>query len=200
MNTSFFSVRNSVVAGIVFLVVLGGVFGNFERVEGQYPGYTQDTSSCSPVPDCSSDVSCGGTNCRQECIKDDNCASGTCENFFRVQDGSCSCYCRYGVKDSNLPGPVAGTPLSKCDPNTEICNPIGSDDFEDLINGIIRWLTIFATPILVLMVVYAGFLYTTSAGSTTQTDRAKNVIKHAVIGFIIITLAYVIKAIVGDIF
>ena len=86
-----------------------------------------------------------------------------------------------------------------CDPAYEICNPINSTSFINLISRIIDYFTIIAGSVLTLMVVYAGFLYTTSAGSTTQTDRAKNVIKHAVIGFIIITLAYVIKSIIGDI-
>ena len=191
MNTSFFSVRNSVVAGIVFLVVACVGIGSDNAI-ALHPGNSGVYSE---------------RDCREALNTGEQCSPITRDcTDEEASSGYTICYTGNWHK---TPKPtLSETDTStrsensdkKCDPATEICNPISSNDFEDLINGIIRWLTIFATPILVLMVVYAGFLYTTSAGSTTQTDRAKNVIKHAVIGFIIITLAYVIKAIVGDIF
>ena len=78
-------------------------------------------------------------------------------------------------------------------------NPIRSQDFKDLLNRVIHFFMIFAGSVATLMVVYAGFLYTTSAGSTTQTEKAKNVIKHAIIGYIIVMFAYAIQSIVGSI-
>ncbi|MYE38343.1 MAG: hypothetical protein F4X82_02410 [Candidatus Spechtbacteria bacterium SB0662_bin_43] len=160
---------------------------------------------------------CRRTDCTQDEI-DNGCPAENKEAYWNFAEGQCKCRkidcgadfrqryesrgwtCEWNnqTRKCTCTAPN-GERRVECDPNKQICNPIKSEDFDELVNGIIRWITLFSVPIFTLMVVYAGFLYTTSAGSSTQTQKAVSVIKYAVIGFIIVGLAYVIKAIVGDI-
>lgn len=186
------------VAIVAFMLVAGGVFGVgiwSDNVTASHLGPTYpDDSDCA-------DSCADGQECKP--VKQ----TAPCPRGYSGPGGTSDC-----LKDTNNYHCVTNNPTFPPPPGSggdsggtscaagQICNPIGSNNFKDLLNNIIRWLTIFATPVLVLMIVYAGFLYTTSGGSTTQTDKAKSVIKHAVIGFVIIGLAYVIKSIVGSIF
>lgn len=58
----------------------------------------------------------------------------------------------------------------------------------DLLNAVYFW----AGAIAVIIVIVAGFLYVTSANNASQVTRAKNAILAAVIGLVIILLAFTI--------
>lgn len=49
-----------------------------------------------------------------------------------------------------------------------------------------------------VLMVYAGFLYLTARGEEDQVTKAKNTIKAAIIGLIIIILSYAITSFVGN--
>lgn len=49
-----------------------------------------------------------------------------------------------------------------------------------------------AGTVCVIIVIIAGYMYVTSAGNSAQTVKAKNAILYAVIGLVIILLAFVI--------
>jgi len=46
--------------------------------------------------------------------------------------------------------------------------------------------------ILVILIIYAGFIWTTAQGDTKKVDKAKDMIKQAVVGLIIVFAAYAI--------
>ena len=46
--------------------------------------------------------------------------------------------------------------------------------------------------LLVLLIIYAGFIWTTAQGDSKKVDKAKDMIKQAVIGLIIVFAAYAI--------
>ncbi len=46
--------------------------------------------------------------------------------------------------------------------------------------------------VFVVLMIYAGFLYMTAQGNEDQVEKAKTIIKNAVIGVVIISLAYAI--------
>ncbi|OQA37054.1 MAG: hypothetical protein BWY53_00138 [Parcubacteria group bacterium ADurb.Bin326] len=46
--------------------------------------------------------------------------------------------------------------------------------------------------ILVVLIIYAGFIWTTAQGDSKKVDKAKDMIKQAVIGLIIVFAAYAI--------
>jgi len=64
------------------------------------------------------------------------------------------------------------------------------------INVVLGVLGILAT----IMILYAGFLWLTAGGNTDQVGKAKKIIKQAIIGLIIISLAYGIVGFVFNIF
>ena len=65
-------------------------------------------------------------------------------------------------------------------------------DLMGTVGKIIRGALSLLFVILVVLIIYAGFLWMTAGGETKQVDKAKDYIKNAVMGLIIIVLAYVI--------
>lgn len=70
-----------------------------------------------------------------------------------------------------------------------ICNPLGADTFEDIINNIIDFIFNIALVLAPLMIVWAGGLYITSSGNPDQITKAKNIIIYTLVGFAIILLS-----------
>ncbi|TAL50727.1 hypothetical protein EPN81_01970 [Patescibacteria group bacterium] len=77
---------------------------------------------------------------------------------------------------------------------------IGTDattnDLPELIGNIIKVLLSVLGIIFVVLVVYAGFLYLTSAGEDDKVKKAKKLLSQSVIGLVIIVAAYAIAAFV----
>lgn len=72
---------------------------------------------------------------------------------------------------------------------------------EGLLVAILNVFIIIATPIIVLFVIYAGFLYVTARGNTQQIEQATRALTYAVIGGVIllgsVAIAEVVKNIVA---
>ena len=67
---------------------------------------------------------------------------------------------------------------------------------QSLIGTLLSVLFGLLAVIAVLLIVYAGFLWVTAAGSDDQVSKAKDIIKATVIGMIIVGLAYGVVAFV----
>lgn len=81
----------------------------------------------------------------------------------------------------------------------DVPNPLQSDSLLELINSVINVLIILAAPITVIMVVYAGFLYVTSAGNEEKVKTANKTIAYAAIGFAILLISKSVVVIVEDV-
>ncbi len=68
-----------------------------------------------------------------------------------------------------------------------------------LIVKITNWVLGFGASIAILFIIYGGFLYLTAAGNEKQAESAKQTLTYAVIGLIVILLAYVIVSLVGNV-
>lgn len=66
----------------------------------------------------------------------------------------------------------------------------GEKDARKILFRILRYLLGFTSIVAVAMVLYGGFLWTTSGGNDEKVQKGKNVLKWAVIGIIIITSAW----------
>lgn len=66
-------------------------------------------------------------------------------------------------------------------------------------NGVNTFLFIIGA-IAVLMIIYGGFKYVTSAGDSTALSSAKNTILYAVVGLVVAIAAYAIASFVVDTF
>lgn len=81
-------------------------------------------------------------------------------------------------------------------------NPLGSGigSISALLNMIIDGLIIFAAPVVVLVVIYAGYLLLTTSEDPDRVTQAKNTILYAVVGYGIILIAKGIGLIIQSFF
>ena len=67
-----------------------------------------------------------------------------------------------------------------------------TESLETIIGNIIRSLLTFVGVILLLVLLYAGFLWMTAGGDSDKVKKARGMILNAVIGLVIIILSYAI--------
>jgi hypothetical protein len=84
-----------------------------------------------------------------------------------------------------------------------IRNPLGEGaTIEGVIVAILNAFIIIAIPIIILMIIYSGFLYVTARGNAEQTKKATTALTYAIIGGVIIiaatALAEIIKGLVDS--
>lgn len=65
-------------------------------------------------------------------------------------------------------------------------NPIKTDSIAGLFTALLDILVVFATPIVVFFIIYAGFLYVTARGNVETISKAHRALLYAVIGGVII--------------
>lgn len=66
------------------------------------------------------------------------------------------------------------------------------------VTGIMNTVYFWAGLIAVLVIVIAGFFYVTSNGDSNQVNRAKNAILGAVVGLVVVVMAFTITAFVRE--
>ncbi len=59
----------------------------------------------------------------------------------------------------------------------------------DAIRTVMNWAWTIITIVVVIFLIYAGFLFVTAAGNDEQVSRAKTMIKYALIGIVVMILA-----------
>jgi len=69
---------------------------------------------------------------------------------------------------------------------------LGEADLKATVLNIIRWLLGIMTLAAVTLIIYGGFIWMTSAGNEENVEKAKRIISAAVIGLIVILLAWAI--------
>jgi len=74
-----------------------------------------------------------------------------------------------------------------------------SDTLASVIGDMIYWSLSLVGIVLVILIIYGGFLWMTAGGNEEQVTKAKRIIKNAVIGVIIAMLAFAIAEFVLDI-
>ena len=78
---------------------------------------------------------------------------------------------------------------------TEGLKQVGGNDqtsLGDIVSKIINFLLFFVGVVSVIMIIYGGIQYTTSAGDSGKVTNAKNTILYAIVGLIVSILAYAI--------
>ena len=85
--------------------------------------------------------------------------------------------------------------------NSDIRDTFGEASGESLAQMIGRGINVILGVlglILVILIIYAGFIWTMARGEAKDVEKAKNMIKNAVVGLIIVFAAYAIAAFVLD--
>lgn len=91
-------------------------------------------------------------------------------------------------------GSVSGTESSE---SITVDNPILADNITELFQMIIDVVLIFAIPIVVFFIIYAGFLYVTARGNEETIKKAHAALLYALIGGLLILGARVLIDVVG---
>lgn len=77
--------------------------------------------------------------------------------------------------------------------SAQITNPLAFDTLEDFFVALLDVIIIIATPIVVVMIVYSGFLFVTAAGNVEKLGRAKKTFIYALLGALILLGAQAIS-------
>jgi len=89
------------------------------------------------------------------------------------------------VDDGNLLNPFNPT-------RDEVINPTQSNSFMDLLMTILRGFMGISALIAMLMIMINGFRYITSGGNDEKAESAKSGLQWAVVGLVVMIMAYVI--------
>lgn len=76
---------------------------------------------------------------------------------------------------------------------------ITATSIEGLLVDILEVLIVFATPIVVLFIIYGGFLYVTAQGNPEQIKQATRTLTYAIIGGVLIIGAVALSEIIKNI-
>lgn len=75
--------------------------------------------------------------------------------------------------------------------SSEVCQS-KSDNAGTLIGKVVSTLLFIVGMLSVVMIIFGGILYTTSAGDAGRVARAKNTVMYAIVGLVVSLLAYAI--------
>jgi uncharacterized membrane protein len=75
---------------------------------------------------------------------------------------------------------------------------LGEQDVRSTTAGVINVALSLLGIIALVLIVYAGFMWMTAAGNSEQIDKAKGILRAAIIGLVIILMAYSITQFVVD--
>ncbi len=77
-------------------------------------------------------------------------------------------------------------------------SPLAFSSIEGFFLALLRVFITIAIPIIVIAIIYAGFLYVTARGNAEQTKKATTALSYAIIGAIILIGAVAIGEIIGN--
>lgn len=75
---------------------------------------------------------------------------------------------------------------------------LGTADLKETVINVIQWVLGILALVAVIMIIIAGFQWMTAAGNEEKVEKAKKVISAAVIGLIIVLLAWAIVIFVAN--
>jgi hypothetical protein len=76
---------------------------------------------------------------------------------------------------------------------------IGPTSLRDVVLALLNAFIVIAIPIIVIAIIYAGFLYVTARGNTQQVQQATRALTYAIIGGILVIGAVAIAAVIGNV-
>jgi hypothetical protein len=83
----------------------------------------------------------------------------------------------------------------RCEPG-KLCNPLEVDSLDKFLLAIIDVILVFALPIIIFFIMYAGFLFATARGDTSQIEKAKGALLWSVVGGVIVLGAKLIVEVI----
>lgn len=65
-------------------------------------------------------------------------------------------------------------------------------DRDVIVKKVVNWLLFFVGAASIVMIIWGGITYTTSAGDSAKVTKAKNIILYGIVGLVISLLSYAI--------
>lgn len=96
----------------------------------------------------------------------------------------------------NNPPTSGNNPPTSGNSTVELKNPLKVDSIEAFLVAIIDVILVFALPIIIFFIMYAGFLFTTARGDTSQIEKAKGALLWSVVGGVIVLGAKIIVEVI----
>lgn len=93
------------------------------------------------------------------------------------------------------PGSLGGNPSNGAG-NFTLSNPLGDQTLMGFLQDILDVIMIFAVPLIVFMIIYAGFKYVIAQGNPGEISQANKAIMYALIGGVLILGAWAILEII----
>jgi len=87
------------------------------------------------------------------------------------------------IGDNNS-GTIGDNPGSSM--GVKLANPLGNQTIMGFLNDLLGAIMVFAVPLIVFMIIYAGFLFVVDRGSQKTLAQAKRALLYAVIGGVLI--------------
>ncbi len=81
--------------------------------------------------------------------------------------------------------------------STKLANPLKVNTIQELLNLILQVVVTLAVPIIVLFLIYAGFLFVTAQGSDEKLKKAKTAFTWTIIGGVIVLGASVLLTVIS---
>ncbi len=166
-----------------------GAIGNCRSQEGDYTREPANALfiTCT-IPDAPSDTRCpdgsirdGAGECPTATI---DCPDGQARNLNTDQCESANPGGGSSPGGTGSPGGIR-TPGGTTE-DAKLLNPLKVDSIEGFLIAIIDIILIFALPIVILFIMYAGFLYVTARGDTSKISTAHTALTWAIIGGVIV--------------
>lgn len=80
----------------------------------------------------------------------------------------------------------------------QFCNPLASDSFEALVLSLAQWVAAIALPVVVIFIIYSGYLFVTAGGNQTKLDAAKTTFYWTMIGAAVVVGAWALATAIVD--
>jgi len=84
------------------------------------------------------------------------------------------------------------------DGNPVICNPLEAENIQQLLAAVVEIIVTLSIPVIVVAIIYSGFLFVTAGGDKDQIDTAKRAALYTLIGAGIIIGADVILTVLQN--
>src|SRR5581483_5322004 len=99
----------------------------------------------------------------------------------------------------SCPGTLVRSGSVCLEPNNNFNTGVaGSSTLPGLVVNVIQLILIFSGSVAVLVLIYGGFLYLTSAGNEEQGEKGKSAFLNAVLGLVVIVLAFTIVRVISS--
>lgn len=87
-------------------------------------------------------------------------------------------------------GHAGGSPAGGGSPGIiKIKNPLGYDTFTGLLDSILNWLLLLASPVAVIMMLWAASLFMTAGGNQERLTMAKKTLLWTIVGIFILMIS-----------